>query len=522
MLEYREFPLKTMFIYVLIAIPVAFSIYVITGILSGSLFAVFGLTLHEHRELLGFGLLTAFIALPLSGLLVDRIRKHDLLMYIGALLPSLVGILSVLQIIPGFTEIYPMLLATSTFGCLALMLITWAARINQSVVIRFRGRTVSIFLATAIFVYIIFRFLDSLVIAAVLRNTITFPAFVSLVAVLISAAFKPWKAARASLTIAGSSIRYFIPMILVLATHLLWYTVTKQEIILLYPTFVSLSQTADIGYFEMLPFIVAILFAGIMSDRLGRKTAFRFVILLIGLLTIFGSTFYETGNLSTLLISERFVEGYLLGLCLLLIWPEIGSVKNKGFRLSLYWFFFLCYMSLFWALEFNVELFGFPFIAPDWLPIIGGQVAILLSLCALYLTGSLQSTLGREIEMEDLDFAFDEKQVSKAVDAFVGEDDFASIRSQIDIIDAGSDLSDSEMNDILGEEFKDMLPLRRVSGIGERLEKKLTAAGYESAAQLAGESAQRLAPKIDGLSVAGAEKLLKEARKVVKKTVKKK
>ncbi len=522
MLEYRKFPLKTMFIYVLMAVPMAFSIYVITGILSGSLFAVFGLTLFEHYELLGYGALTAIIALPLSGLLVDRVRKHDLLMYIAAPLPSIFGILSILQIIPGYTEIYPILLSTSTFGCLAMMLLSWAARINQSVVFRFRGRTVSTFLAMAVFVYIIFRFLDSLNVAAVLLNTIAFPAIVSLVAVLFSAAFRPWKVARASLTIAGSSFRYFIPMIFVLGAYLLWYTVTKQELMLLDSPVVSLSQTADIGYFEMLPFIVAILFAGVMSDRLGRKTAFRFVILLIGLLTIFGSTFYDTGNLTTLLISERFVEGYLFGLCLLLIWPELGSVKNKGFRLSLYWLFFLGYMSLFWALEFNVELFGFPFIAPDWLPTIGGQVAILLSLVALYLTGSLPITLGREIEMEDLDFAFDEMQVNKAVDAFVGEDDFASIRSQIDIIDSGSDLSDSEMDDILGEEFKDMLPLRRVSGIGERLEKKLSAAGYESAAQLAGESAQRLALKIDGLSVAGAEKILKNARKVVKRTVKKK
>jgi nucleotidyltransferase/DNA polymerase involved in DNA repair len=78
------------------------------------------------------------------------------------------------------------------------------------------------------------------------------------------------------------------------------------------------------------------------------------------------------------------------------------------------------------------------------------------------------------------------------------------------------------MDAILGDEFKDMLPLRRVPGIGERLEKKMNAAGYESAAQLAGESAQRLAQKIDGLSIAGAEKILKDARKVVKKTVKKK
>jgi hypothetical protein len=54
------------------------------------------------------------------------------------------------------------------------------------------------------------------------------------------------------------------------------------------------------------------------------------------------------------------------------------------------------------------------------------------------------------------------------------------------------------------------------------LEKKLNAAGYESAAQLAGESAQRLAQKIDGLSLSRAEAILTDARKVVKKTVKKK
>ena len=166
-------------------------------------------------------------------------------------------------------------------------------------------------------------------------------------------------------------------------------------------------------------------------------------------------------------------------------------------------------------------MFGFTFNAPDWLRDIGGQVAILLSLGALYLTGSLPTTLGREIEMEDLDFSFDEKQVKRTVDAFVGDDDFESIKSQVDIIDVGSDLSDSEMDVILGEEFKDMLPLRRVPGIGESLEKKMTAAGYESAAQLAGESAQRLAQKIDGLSIVRAEKILKGARKIVKKTVKK-
>ncbi len=518
MLEYREFPWKTMFIYALLAIPMAFSIYVISGLLTGT---ILNLTLLEHQGLLGQGALAATIALPLSGLLVDRIRKHDVSMYIAAVIPSLIGIFSFFQIIPGISENFNILLATTTFAFLALMLISWAARINQSVVVRFRGRTVSIFLATAVVFYMVFVFLaDSNI--TVDSNVLLIPSIVSLVSVVVSAAFRPWKVARASLTISGSSFRYFIPMAFIMGAHLLWYLVTKQELMAADSTFVSLSESVGFGLLELVPFVIAIVIAGIVSDRLGRKTSFRFVILLMGLLTIFGSTLYEFNSLPFLLVSERFVEGYLLGLCLLLIWPELGSVKTKGFRLSLYWFFFLGYMALFWGLDLGVELFGITFSAPWWLPGVGGQVAIVLSLGALYMTGPLPTTLGREIEMEDLDLDFDERQVKRTVDAFVGADDFASIRSQIDIIDAGADISDNDIEDILGDQFKDMLPLRRVPGVGSRLEKKLNAAGYESAAQLAGESAQRLAQKVDGLSVAGAEKLLKDARKVVKKTVKKK
>lgn len=311
-------------------------------------------------------------------------------------------------------------------------------------------------------------------------------------------------------------------MTFALGAHLLWYTVTKQALLDLETPVVSLSQSVNIGLYEMIPFVVPIILAGIMSDRLGRKTAFRFVILILGLLTIFGSTLYSTDNLLLLLISERFVEGFILGLCLFLIWPELGPVRTRGFRLSLYWFFFLGYMTLFWALDLNVILFGVTFVAPIWLQPVGGQIAIVLSLGALYLTGPLPTTLGREIEMEDLDLDFDDRQVKRTVDAFVKADDFASIRSQIDIIDAGTELSDNDVDAILGEEFRDKLPLRRVPGIGASLEKKLNAAGYESAAQLAGESAQRLAQKVEGLTVSRAEKILKDARKVVKKTVKKK
>jgi hypothetical protein len=522
LLEYREFPLRTVLVYVLLAVPFAFDIYVITGLISGSLFEG-TLTLFDHYGLLGYGALAATITLPLSGFLVDRVRRYDHLMYLAALIPSLFGLLSVYSIIPGFSDDYGIVLSTSSFAGLSLMLLAWSMRINQSVVVRFRARTVSIFLTVAIVFSVIFSILGN--IGLTLNSSlVVLPAFISLAAIVISIGFRPWRIARAALGISGSSFKYFIPMTLLMAAHLLWFLVTKQNLQDMNLSFVSLSESVNFNprYLEFVPLVVGVLLSGIISDRMGRKTTFRLAVLLMGLLTIFGSSLYEANILNGLLVSERFVEGILLGLGLFLIWPEIGSVWTRGIRVSMYWFFFLGYMALFWALDINAEVFGIVFVAPEWLPFIGGQVAILLSLIALFLTGPLPTILNREIEMEDLDFGFDERQVKRTVDAFVRADDFASIRSQIDIIDAGTDISDSEMDDILGEEFRDMLPLRRVPGIGASLEKKLIAAGYESAAQLAGESAQRLSQKIDGLSVARAEKLLKDARRVVKKTVKKK
>jgi hypothetical protein len=295
------------------------------------------------------------------------------------------------------------------------------------------------------------------------------------------------------------------------------------------PSFVSLSQFVNLPYLEIILLITGIASAGIMADIRGRKPTFSFALLLMGLLTIFGSTLY-TGYLentdfvillTTLLASERLIEGFLLGICLFLIWPELGSVRSKGIRLSLVWFFFLGYMTLFWAVDLNVLVFGIQFHIPDYLSIFGGQLAIFTSLIALYLIGPLPRIIGREIEIEELAFDFDERQVKKTVDAFVGSDDFDSIKSQLEIIDAGVELSDNDVSEILGEDFKSTLSLRSIPGVGEALEKKLIAAGYDSAAQLAGETAQRLSKKIDGLSPERAERLLKDARSAVKKAIKK-
>jgi nucleotidyltransferase/DNA polymerase involved in DNA repair len=73
----------------------------------------------------------------------------------------------------------------------------------------------------------------------------------------------------------------------------------------------------------------------------------------------------------------------------------------------------------------------------------------------------------------------------------------------------------------LGDDGENGLTLRKIPGIGKALEKKLRRAGYKSAAQLAGENAQRLADRIEGLTVARAEKILSDTRKLVKKKIKK-
>lgn len=213
----------------------------------------------------------------------------------------------------------------------------------------------------------------------------------------------------------------------------------------------------------------------------------------------------------------------MLGLCLLRIWSELGPAKTKGLRLSLVWFFFLGYMALFWAVDLEATVFGFTFLVPEALAMVGGNVAVFLSLIAMYMIGPLPQILGREIEMEELALDFDDRQVKRTVDAFVGRDDFASIRSQLDVLDAGAELSevsDKDMSDILGNDFVKMLPLKRVPGIGPNLEKKLRRAGYKSAAQISGETPKRLAEKIEGLGLARAEKIISDARKIVKRTVK--
>jgi len=527
MLEYREFPYRTAITFLLFSAPLSLFIYVILGLLSGTLF---NMTLLEHHGLLGYGALAAVFTLPLTGIIADRINRLEPLIYVVSIVPAIIGFSRILPLFGTSIDALDIALVISSFVGIASLLVLWTLRVGQSIVVRYRGRTTALFLSLSILLLMIYSTIDVSTIFSDPYGAIL-PSIVSIFAIVISVGMKPWRQPRVSLTVSGNSIRYFIPTVFIMASHLLWYMVTKlsiQEYFVSDPSFVSLSQFTGIGLFEPTIICAGIIIAGLIADTRGRKPAFSFVLLLMGLLTIFGSAFYNgyflDPTLTILLVGlisfERFIEGFLLGICLLLIWSELGLVRTKGLRLSLIWFFFLGYLTLFWALDLNVTVFGLLFDVPEVVVAVGGQFAIISALIALYLIGPLPQILGREIEVEKLDLDFDEKQVKKTVDAFVGDDDFDSIRSQIDIMDASAEISDNEMSEFLGEEFKTLMPLRSVPGIGIALEKKLKDAGFESAAQLAGESAHRLVQKVEGLSIDRAEKILIAARLIVKKKIK--
>ncbi len=529
MLEYREFPARTALAYVLFSPSVAFAMLVIVKVIEGSLLP---LTLLEHHGLLGLGALAATFSLLVAGFIVDRLRRKDILMFLSALTPGIIGLLGSMI---GFPNAYSPQIETalviSSFVCLAFLMVSWTVQLNRTVVVKFRGKVGAAFLASALVALFVYYILSAIGVV-LMASDLLLPAAISFVAVIAAVALRPWKLDQAPLAVQGSVTRYFRPMALILAAHMLWFFVAKLRFQA--EGGGTLSQTVGFGIFEVGILIIGVVGAGFLADFLGRKRAFSTLILLMGLLTIFGSAMYEiffadpssvwgAGLLVGLLVFERFIEGYMLGLCLLLIWSELGSAKTKGLRLSLVWFFFLGYMSLFWAVDLEATVFGFTFLVPENLAWFGGNVAVFLSLIALYMIGPLPQILGREIEMEELAFDFDDKQVKRTVDAFVGTDEFASIRSQLDVLDAGaelSEISDKDMSEILGDDFVRMLPLREVPGVGPNLEKKLRHAGYKSAAQLSGEVPKRLAEKIDGLGLARAEKIINDARKIVKRTVK--
>jgi hypothetical protein len=528
-LEYRDFPGKTAGYYLLYSPFLAYCIFVISKLLDGDYFVNPGI---DHLLLLGLGMgMAALLIIPI-GLILDRTRKGRPLLVISTIVPALMGAFFSLQ---GYPMDQSPTLETAfilaLFSGLVSTLVSWGVTLNQTVVVKFRGRIVAAFLSAALLLFVILMLFEAFI------ETFGFPLLEIIVigSVLASLTLKPWRVPLHPLAVQNNAVRYFIPMVLLLASHITWFFSTKMSLISLYDLvgipYVSPVQQVAVDYnlptFSVLQlfFVMAgIVIAGSIADIRGRKTAFSTAVLAFGLLAIFGQTFYRVAPSGTqvdvfalpLLGWERFVEGYILGLCLLLIWSELGSPNRKGLRLSFVIWFYIGYMALFWAADLGVP-FGNP---PEWVGDIGVPFAIFFALLALWQNAHLPEILGREIEMEDFALDFDQKMVDKTVSAFLRDEDFESIKTQMDVIDATEELSDQEFSEFLGEDLKKMLPLKRVKGVGPSLEQKLRKAGYDSAAQLAGETPQRLASKIKGMSEKQAERILLNAREAVNKLTK--
>ncbi|TFH02889.1 MAG: hypothetical protein E4H14_17300, partial [Candidatus Thorarchaeota archaeon] len=122
MLEYREFPFRTAITFLLFSVPFALFIYVIQGLLSGTLF---DMTLLEHQGYLGYGALAAVFTLPTIGLIADRVKKLDPLIYLFATAPAIIGILRILPFFYLYLAELDLALVISSFVGLAALLVLW-------------------------------------------------------------------------------------------------------------------------------------------------------------------------------------------------------------------------------------------------------------------------------------------------------------------------------------------------------------------------------------------------------------
>ncbi|MBD3407173.1 MAG: hypothetical protein GF411_13725 [Candidatus Lokiarchaeota archaeon] len=524
MLEYRSFPTRKSVIFVMFSPVFAFFIYNISRLSTGTLFS----NGTNETLLLGFGALAAIVSILICGQIVDRTKYTYWTLFIGSVsAPALSLVANLLGFPSAYSPILETIVVLFLFSGIGFALLSWMVLLNRTVVLRFRARVVAVFLTITLLLVMTYSWSNANGISLWV-GPVPIPELAALVGVIANISIKMWKWKHYPLAVKESPTPYFVAVALLLGSHLLWYFSTRIRIAQLFDSvgdssYASLVNHAGLGAFELIPLIIGVIAAGYISDIRGRKTAYSIVVLFFGFLAIFGSTFYGLQNGSVrlfsvpLLIWERLVEGFLLGLCLLLVWSEMDTPKEKGRRLSYVWIFFLGYMSLFWALSLGVP-FGEP---PQIIGAVGTEFAIFLSLIGLYRTGHLPVLYGREMEMEDFELGFDEGQVRETVEAYLGDEDVASIRHQLVIMDAADDMSDKELSDILGEDIREVLPLTRVKGIGKALEKKLIEAGYKSAAQLAGETAPRLAEKVPGISIKKAEKILKNAREISKSALSK-
>ncbi|MHA1246544.1 MAG: helix-hairpin-helix domain-containing protein [Candidatus Thorarchaeota archaeon] len=528
LLEYREFPIQKAAAIACFGPAFAFLTLLIVRLTRGELFQ--GVSAGDHLLLLGLGAAAASLGTVVLGLVFSRVRNLYMVMALSAIgTPALSLVLSFVEVPPGYAWTAHVAYVGSCFVFLTLTLGSMSILLNEIVVIRYRARIAMISMLVMLFLSFVYVLLATMSID-VMSTELPIAQTVAIVGVLLATAVRPWRWERHPLTVSEDVQRFFVPTFFVLASFMLWYFSTQMNIRNMFAIvgeeFTTLGEYSGLSVYEPLMLAAGAVVGGLLADVKGRKTAFNSVVLMVGLLAIFGTTMYgiETHEISPgtyepvvvlnavpLLLAERFVEGFMLVLLVVLIWSEVGSPKTRARRLATVWLFFVGYMALFWA----ADLGAFGWSVPEAVGLYGREFAILLSLIGLYLTANVPEILDREIELEELELNFDEELVEDTVEAFVGADDFESIRSQLQIMEGTVETPDGPI-DVMSKDFNKVLPMRSIPGIGVRMEERLFKAGYKSAAQLAGETPQRLAAKVEGLSVKRAQKILRAARERVK------
>ncbi len=530
-LEYREFPTRKAISHIAFAPLYALLIRVISLVTQGRLFP--GLSLQQHLVFLALGIAAAALTLAVTPLLIPRLRSLYVMMAAVGLFVSVShAVLHLITLPPDLTWYYRAYVVVSAFGGLVLVMNAQTVGLNETVVIRYRGRIVGLLFALTLTLLFVYSALDQLGPDGLLDG-ISIREAVAMVGIIVSAVGAPWRWKRHPLTVAEDVQSYVLPTLFILVSYFLWYQATMLNIRDIFElageTFISLGEFSGLAMYEPLFLALGVVVAGLLADLKGRKRAFDLLVLMMGMMAIFSTTLYGIEsveitpgtyeirvilNAPALLVIERFIEGYMLCLFVMLIWSEVGSPKTRSKRIAMVWSFLLAYMTAFWVL--GIGAFGIQ--PPFAIALYGREFAILTALVGLYLSANVPEVLGREVELESLSLDFDEELVEDTVEALVGSDEFESILSQLEVMNGTIETPDGPVN-VMGEEFDKYLPLRAIPGIGVRMEERLKRAGYASAVQLAGETPARLAAKIDGLTRQRASKILAATRKAVKETL---
>ncbi|NWF95740.1 MAG: hypothetical protein HXY34_06325, partial [Candidatus Thorarchaeota archaeon] len=158
MLEYREFPFRRAVYYVLTAPVLSCFLLAVTRLMSGELFP----GNPDQLLMLGCAAGASAVTVLVGGLVADHTDRTEVIIIVASTVP--VG-LSIAEFTLGYPNQYsPTLdwaLALSVFCGLGLLLLCWGVQLNETMVIRFRGRTVGGLFTLTLVLYGVYGWLPS-------------------------------------------------------------------------------------------------------------------------------------------------------------------------------------------------------------------------------------------------------------------------------------------------------------------------------------------------------------------------